>query len=48
LASSDTTDIVDAHVAAITGDGDRLLTSDAHDLRRLLQHRNATAVIVEV
>ena len=36
-------DVVDAHVALLAGDGDVLLTSDAVDLRRLLEATGSAA-----
>lgn len=38
-----TTDVVDAHVALLTQDGDVVLTSDVNDLRRLLRARGIHA-----
>lgn len=40
-----TTDVVDAHVALLTGDGDVVMTSDVEDLRRLLRARGIHAEI---
>jgi len=48
LAKAGTRDVVDAHVALLVGNGDRLLTSDAEDLQRLLTARRTTALIVAV
>ena len=48
LAKAGTRDVVDAHVALLVGNGDRLLTSDAADLKRLLSAKRTTAVIVPV
>lgn len=48
LAKAGTSDVVDAHVALLVGHGDRLLTSDAKDLQRLLKARRTTALIVAV
>lgn len=48
LAKAGTTDVVDAHVALLVGDGDRVLTSDPADIRRLLTARRTTALIVAV
>jgi hypothetical protein len=45
LANSGTTDVVDGHVALMTHAGDRVLTSDAKDIRRLI---NALAVDAEI
>jgi hypothetical protein len=42
---SKTTDVVDAHVALLTRDGDVVLTSDVADLRRLLSSRGIRAEI---
>jgi hypothetical protein len=41
-----TSDVVDAHVALLTRDGDVLLTSDEADLRRLLSSRGIRAEIL--
>lgn len=41
-----TTDVVDAHVALLTRDGDVLLTSDVDDLGHLLRARRVRAEIV--
>lgn len=48
LAKAGTSDVVDAHVALLVGHGDRLLTSDAKDLQRLLKAKRTTALIVAV
>ena len=48
LAKSGTSDVVDAHVALLAGNGDRLLTSDATDLQRLLAAKRTTAFVVAV
>jgi len=48
LAKVGTSDVVDAHVALLVERGDRLLTSDAEDLRRLLAARRTTALVVAV
>ncbi len=45
LARTDTSDVVDGHVARIAADGDRLLTSDASDLESLLAAAGTTAAI---
>lgn len=39
-------DVVDAHVAMLTRDGDVLLTSDVDDLQRLLHTRGVRADII--
>lgn len=41
-----TTDVVDAHVALLTHDGDVVLTSDVDDVRRLLRTRGVHAEIL--
>ena len=43
LATAGTADVVDAHVALMTADGDLQLTSDPADLGRLLQGRDVSA-----
>lgn len=48
LAASRTSDVIDAHVALLTRDGDTLLTSDPDDLRHLLDTRGVRAVIRRV
>ena len=48
LAKSGTSDVVDAHVALLVANGDRIFTSDANDIRRLLAARRTTALIVAV
>lgn len=37
LASTDTRDVVDAAVVVLANDGDTILTSDPHDIERLLE-----------
>ena len=46
LARAKTADVIDAHVALGAEDGDRVLTSDANDIRRLLQARGVDAAVV--
>ena len=46
LATSRSDDLVDAHVALLAVDGDRVLTSDPTDIRRLLRARGVSATIV--
>jgi len=41
-------DVVDGHVAVLTDDGDRILTSDADDLDTLVRARGIKATIVAV
>lgn len=48
LAKAGTSDVVDAHVALLVANGDRLLTSDAADLQRLLAAKQTTALIIAV
>jgi sugar/nucleoside kinase (ribokinase family) len=48
LAVSRTTDIVDAHVALLVGDGDRVLTSDSPDIEALLETRRVLAEVIHV
>jgi hypothetical protein len=42
------TDIVDAHVAWLTPQGDHVLTSDPGDIGRLLDARRVKAVVTGV
>jgi hypothetical protein len=37
LARSETSDVVDASASLLARDGDTVLTSDPHDIERLLQ-----------
>ncbi|MFT4010000.1 MAG: hypothetical protein QM655_08160 [Nocardioidaceae bacterium] len=46
LGVTRTTDIVDAHVSLIAGNGDVVRTSDPGDIERLLAARNSRAVVV--
>lgn len=48
LLSAGTADVVDGHVALLVRPGDRVLTSDAGDLRRLLSAREVSAQVVDV
>lgn len=48
LAKAKLDDVVDAHVAVMTEDGDRILTSDADDLDTLVRARGVEATIVSV
>lgn len=48
LAASRTADVIDAHIALLTGDGDLVVTSDPDDIRRLLNTRGIQAVIRRV
>lgn len=48
LARARTDDVIDAHLALGVDDGDRVLTSDPHDLERLLDARGVDAAIVAV
>jgi hypothetical protein len=48
LGRSGTTDVVDAHVALLVEDGDRLLTSDVDDLSRLLAATGKVAQVIAV
>jgi hypothetical protein len=45
LGKTATADVVDAHVALLCHDGDRLVTSDPGDLDHLLEARQVTAAI---
>jgi hypothetical protein len=40
------TDAIDATIALLAGPGDRILTSDADDLRRLCHAANNTASVI--
>ncbi|MGH9055687.1 MAG: PIN domain-containing protein [Acidimicrobiales bacterium] len=44
-AATNTTDVVDSHLALLVRDGDVVLTSDVDDLRRLLRARGVRAEI---
>lgn len=46
LARARTSDVIDAHVALITDDGDQVITSDPDDLERLLRAREIDASVV--
>lgn len=46
LASSHTSDVVDAAVALLAAPGDELMTSDPRDFRALLPQRSVTVTIV--
>ena len=46
LALAKTDDVVDAHLALVVADGDRLLTSDPHDIERLLKARRVAATVI--
>jgi hypothetical protein len=48
LARSETTDIADAAVSLLAGDGDTLLTSDPEDIKRLLDATGTRARIRSV
>jgi hypothetical protein len=48
LATARTSDVIDAHVALIVDDDDRVYTSDPDDIRRLVAARGVTATIVTV
>jgi hypothetical protein len=48
LGHSHTADVVDGHVAVLTGAGDTLLTSDTADLRHLLATRKVRATVEKV
>ncbi len=48
LANAGTSDVVDAHVALLAQDGDRVLTSDPNDIRDLLKARKVRAQVIEV
>jgi hypothetical protein len=44
--TSKTADVVDAHVALLTRQGDVVLTSDVDDFRRLIKTRSIQAELV--
>ncbi|MDQ2706422.1 MAG: hypothetical protein M3Z25_01720 [Actinomycetota bacterium] len=46
LGAAGTADVVDAHVALMTLDGDDVVTSDPDDIRVLLDNRKVRATIV--
>lgn len=46
LGATDSCDVVDAHVASLIRSGDRVLTSDPDDLRRLLDALSVEASVV--
>jgi hypothetical protein len=48
LAASGTADVVDAHVALVAHSGDRMLTSDPHDLARLVEARGVRVEVISV
>ena len=48
LGAAHTCDVVDAHVASLARPGDRVLTSDPDDLRRLVDTLGVEAVVVSV
>lgn len=48
LAQTRTNDVVDAHLALLVSTGDRVLTSDARDIDRLLRARGIEADVIEV
>lgn len=48
LALAGSADVVDAHVALMTGAADLVLTSDPDDIRTLLQARGVTARVQRV
>ena len=46
LSATDSRDVIDAHVASLARAGDRVLTSDPEDLRRLLDALAVDASVV--
>jgi hypothetical protein len=48
LGADHSCDVVDAHIASLARAGDRVLTSDPDDLRRLLDTLRVEAVVVPV
>lgn len=48
LGATDTSDVIDGHVAHLVEPGDRLLTSDPQDMRRLLGDRASHVTVVAV
>jgi hypothetical protein len=47
LARARTEDVIDAHLALVVEDGDRVLTGDAEDIEHLLTTRRIDATIVQ-
>lgn len=45
LASVDSSDVIDGHVAQLVEPGDQLLTSDPRDMRELLSDRTLVTVV---
>jgi hypothetical protein len=48
LGQAHSADVIDAHVAAQAGPGDRVLTSDPEDITTLLRARGIEALVVRV
>lgn len=48
LGATDTSDAIDGHIAHLVEPGDRLLTSDPHDMRRLLSNRAGHVTVITV
>ena len=48
LGATDTSDAIDGHIAHLAEPGDRLLTSDPQDMRRLLGDRAGHVTVVTV
>lgn len=48
LGTGHTTDVVDAHVAFLSSDGDQVLTSDPDDICLLLESRAVRAMVTRV
>jgi hypothetical protein len=45
LRVAGTADVVDAHLALVVDEGDRVLTSDARDIEHLLASRSIEAIV---
>lgn len=48
LGATDTSDAIDGHIAHLVEPGDRLLTSDPQDMRRLLSNRAGHVTVITV
>lgn len=48
LGATDTSDVIDGHVAQLVGPGDQLLTSDPQDMRQLLGDRVRNVTVLSI
>ncbi len=48
LAAARTHDVIDAHLVLVVEDGDHVITSDEHDIERLLAARRIGATVTHV